>query len=131
VADRVLVALPGVGTLDLPRDVYEAHLLRAPMPTPSNDAPALPPAVNLVDGTEMARRTNLPVSYLMERARRGTLPSVMAGKYRRFDPDAVIDALRTNQLVASKVARKQASENRCDRSVTGFPKLHPSRKNAR
>jgi len=47
----------------------------------------------LVDAEEMARRADLPVFWIRDRARRRQIPSVRCGRYVRFDPDAVIAAL--------------------------------------
>ncbi len=46
----------------------------------------------LVDVREMARRLNVPVSWLYKRTRLGpqAIPHVRLGKYVRFDPEAVL-----------------------------------------
>jgi excisionase family DNA binding protein len=59
----------------------------APAP-PANGKPAL------VDATELARELSVPESQLMTLARQGRVPSVMIGKYRRFNLAAVEAALR-------------------------------------
>lgn len=51
----------------------------------------------LLDAEQVAELTNLPVSYIQERGRNGTLPSVLIGKYRRYTPQdvrAFVDAHR-------------------------------------
>ncbi len=48
----------------------------------------------LIDVQEMARILNVPVSWLYERTRVGTIPCVRIGKYVRFDPEEVLAFLR-------------------------------------
>jgi hypothetical protein len=50
----------------------------------------------LVDSEQLAAITNLPQSWLEEAARQSRIPSVVAGKYRRFRPSVVISALPPN-----------------------------------
>jgi hypothetical protein len=118
-SDTFMVPTPE-GWLRLPADVYRAYLTPYPavnaLPAPSGEASEVMPA--LVDGKELARMTGLPVSLLMERARRGTLPSIQVGKYRRFDPQAVIAHLTDKQLVASKALEKTPRAKAWDRNVT-------------
>lgn len=92
-ADRVVIPLPGIGTLELPRDVYERAL------RPIVVAPAIPtPAVardvpGLLDAQGVASALSLPVSWVREKARQGAIPSQRAGRYVRFDLLAVRKAL--------------------------------------
>ena len=48
----------------------------------------------LVDVREMARILNVPVSWLYERTRLGTIPCLRIGKYVRFDPAEVLAFFR-------------------------------------
>ena len=48
----------------------------------------------LIDVREMARILNVPVSWLYERTRVGTIPCVRIGKYVRFDPQEVMAFFR-------------------------------------
>ena len=48
------------------------------------------PVEKLVDVREMAQILNVPVSWLYERTRLGTVPCVRIGKYVRFDPAEVL-----------------------------------------
>jgi hypothetical protein len=50
----------------------------------------------LVDAAQLAAIMSLPQSWLEEAARQTRIPSVVAGKYRRFEPSAVRAALKTN-----------------------------------
>jgi hypothetical protein len=63
--------------------------LLAPEPPPKAQGDNL----ELVDATEMARRLDVPVSWVRERARAGRIPARKLGHYLRFDPRAVADAL--------------------------------------
>ena len=87
--DRVLIPLPGVGTLELTREVYEAALrpLEAPKATPA--APE-----ELVTAKVLAAQLSLPVSCLYEYAKARRIPSVRVGKHVRFSRSAVLAALR-------------------------------------
>lgn len=87
VADTVLIPLPGIGTLELPRAVYESAL--RPFGAPA--APTQPEP--LLDAGELAQALNLPKSCVYERARRGDFPSVRVGKHLRFRRSEVLEAL--------------------------------------
>lgn len=89
-ADIVLVPLPGIGTLELPRAVFEASL----RPFGTLGAPAAPTQPEpLLDAAELAQALNLPKSCVYERARRGDFPSVRVGKHLRFRRSEVLEAL--------------------------------------
>jgi excisionase family DNA binding protein len=88
-ADTVLIPLPGIGTLELPRSVYEAAL----KPFGATPAPTQPEP--LLDAGELAQALNLPKSCVYERARRGDFPSVRVGKHLRFRRSEVLEALGT------------------------------------
>ena len=90
-SDRVLVPLPGIGTLELDRAVYEAAL--RPIETTKPTATMAAPMADLVTAKTIAATLSLPVSCIYEYARAGRIPSVRAGKHVRFDPAAVLRAL--------------------------------------
>jgi len=48
----------------------------------------------LVDVRDLAKILNVPVSWLYDRTRLGTIPCVRLGRYVRFDPDEVIAFFR-------------------------------------
>lgn len=92
-ADTVLIPLPGIGTLELPRAVYEAAL------RPFGAAPAANAATEpepLLDAAALAQALNLPKSCVYERARRGDFPSVRVGKHLRFRRSEVLEAIGTS-----------------------------------
>lgn len=53
-----------------------------------------PALEKLADVREMARILNVPVSWLYERTRFGTIPCIRIGKYVRFDPAEVLAFFR-------------------------------------
>lgn len=83
--DRVLIPLPGIGTLALDGETYQAALAEgarlsaAPAPSPAVTAQPM-----FVDAAEMARLTNTAVSWWESAARESDCPSVFIGKVRRF-----------------------------------------------
>jgi excisionase family DNA binding protein len=85
---RVIIPLPGIGTLELSREAYDAAL--RPLVAAS---PAVAPSANLVDAKVMAGVLSLPVSCVYEYAKAGRIPCVRAGKHVRFDVAAVRAAL--------------------------------------
>ncbi len=50
--------------------------------------------LELVNVHELARILNVPVSWVYERTRLGTIPCVRLGKYIRFDPEEVLAFFR-------------------------------------
>lgn len=89
-SDRVLIPLPGVGTLELTRDAYEAALrpIAAPMPNPAC-------VEELVTVKTLAATLSLPVSCLYEYAKAKRIPCVRVGKHVRFNLQQILAALRT------------------------------------
>jgi excisionase family DNA binding protein len=85
---RVIIPLPGIGTLELSREVYEAALRPLAAATP-----AAAPSGNLVDAKALAEVFSLPVSCIYEYAKAGRIPCVRAGKHVRFDVALVRAAL--------------------------------------
>jgi hypothetical protein len=84
-SDRVLIPLPGVGTLALSLDAYRdglaegAKLCAAPAPSAAATSGPL-----LVDADEMARLTSTSASWWEAAARDLDCPSVFVGRVRRF-----------------------------------------------
>jgi len=87
-ADTVLIPLPGIGTLELPRAVYEAAL--RPF---ASAAPVAPQVETILDAGELAAALNLPKSCVYERAKRGDFPSFRVGKHLRFRRSEVLEAI--------------------------------------
>jgi excisionase family DNA binding protein len=91
-SDRVLIPLPGIGTLALDREAYDAALaagasLPAVVTSPSgNDA--------LLTAEQVAERLSLPQSWIEEATRQGRLPCHEFGRYRRYSMPEVIEAAK-------------------------------------
>lgn len=83
-SDRVVIPLPGLGTLELPREVFEQHLIR-----PSESAPTK--QVELVDADQLEERTRIPASWWMTQARERRIPFRKLGRYVRFDLAEVME----------------------------------------
>ena len=91
-ADRVLIPLPGVGTLSLTREAYEAALL--PIATPAPIAAATSHE-ELVNAKVLSASLSLPVSCVYEYAKAGRIPSVRVGRHVRFNHSQVLAALKS------------------------------------
>lgn len=94
-ADRVVIPLPGIGTLELSREAYEAALrpLAKSVAAPEESA-------RLVTAKALAALTSLPISCVYEYAKARRIPCVRVGKHVRFDPAAVRAALQNTACVA-------------------------------
>ena len=85
--DRVLIPLPGIGTLVLDSEVYRkalaagAELGSAPPPPPSGE----PPAQKLLSDKDMEAATGIPASWFATQARERRIPFRKLGRYVRFD----------------------------------------------
>lgn len=90
--DRILIPLPGIGTLALSREAFEAALAEGSKavtaPTPPADEP-------LLNAAELAASLSLPRTWIEERTRRGELPCIRAGRWIRYNRRAVEAALST------------------------------------
>jgi len=53
-----------------------------------------PSAPRLVNAETAAKMLDVPPSWLMSEARKGRVPHVKLGKYRRFDPSALAEWAR-------------------------------------
>lgn len=91
-SDRVIIPLVGVGTLLLDAETYSAGLAAgARLTVPPPDEPVL-------DADQLAAVLSLPVSWIETAARDGRIPSLQAGRWRRFKRSAVEAALSTKSL---------------------------------
>lgn len=90
-ADRVFIPLPGVGTLELTREQYEAAL--RPIAAPERRETAVAATTELVSAKALAHQLSLPKSCIYEYAKAGRIPCVRAGKHVRFNAAAVLAAL--------------------------------------
>jgi hypothetical protein len=93
VAELVLFEFCGE-PLAFTREQLEDARIRAQEIMPAVDWLAAAPAQQFVDAVSLAAVVGLPQSWLEEQARRGRLPSLQLGKYRRFELSEAIAALR-------------------------------------
>jgi excisionase family DNA binding protein len=95
-SDRVLIPLPGVGTLSLTREAYEAALLPIAAPAP---IAAVQSQESLVSAKTLSASLSLPVSCIYEYAKAGRIPSVRVGRHVRFNHAHVLAALKSPGVV--------------------------------
>ena len=82
--DRVIIPLPGIGTLELSAEQY-AKALR-PLQVVAATPPVSASAIDLLSAQEAALRFSLPKSWLLEKARQDVIPHRRIGRYVRFSP---------------------------------------------
>ena len=96
--DRVIVPVPGIGTLALSVDAYQQALAEGALlcasPAP---AAAATDEVLLVSSEEIARRTDTAASWWESAARDSDCPSLFVGRVRRFDVKACMRWLTDSQ----------------------------------
>jgi excisionase family DNA binding protein len=98
-ADRVLIALPDGRWLALsPEAFHEALAAGAALSVaPATSSPDLASAAEqLLEAEELATVLKLPVTWLEQAAREQRIPSIQAGRWRRFKRSAVERALAAN-----------------------------------
>ena len=100
-ADRVMIPLPGIGTLSLTREAFEAALI--PICAVKAESATVANVASLVDAKAVAAALSLPESWVREKERQGEIPSQRAGRYVRFDLTAVRNALA--KTVSGSVGR--------------------------
>lgn len=76
--DRIVIPLPGFGSLELPRELFELHLVRDAAPSPIV-------AAEVIDADELESRTGIPASWWMSQARERRVPFHKFGRYVRFN----------------------------------------------
>lgn len=92
-AERVLVAVPGLGVLALEPATYRQALAEgaALAGTQAANQPAADEP--LLDAAQLAAALSVPPTWIEQAAREGRIPCVRAGRWRRFDRRAVEAAL--------------------------------------
>lgn len=94
--ERVLIPLPGIGTLALDAEVYRAALAeggRQAAHEGGNGADAEP----LLDTEQLAAALNIPASWIERAALEGKIPSLQFGRWRRFRRSEVEAAVREDR----------------------------------
>ena len=98
-SDRVIIPLPGIGTLELPQSVFEQYL-RKPEATITASSTKGEAAAELLTADQAAERFSLPSSWLLEKARQGAIPHRRIGRYVRFSPGELAEHLKRSPAVA-------------------------------
>lgn len=96
-ADRVLIPLPGIGTLALEREVYEDALSAGRDLGAAPGTSAAPSEEPLVDADQLASTLGVPVTWIESAARQGRIPSLEFGRWRRFRRSEVEAAVRSER----------------------------------
>jgi hypothetical protein len=91
-SDRVLIPLPGIGTLSLTREAYEAALAAGAALAASPAPSATPAAPKLLSAEAMEAATGVPASWFATQARERRIPFRKLGRYVRFDFAEVMDS---------------------------------------
>ena len=92
-AQRVLIPLPGVGTLALEEETYRRALEEGAKLNPLND-PETDPNERLLDSKQLADILQVPVTWIEQQAREGNIPSLPFGRRRRYRRSAVEAAIK-------------------------------------
>jgi hypothetical protein len=94
VTNTVLIPLPGIGTLALSREAFEAALAEGSkaMPVPARTAADEEPWLT---AEQLGAAMSLPPSWLERAGLNGRVPSITAGRWRRFRRSAVEQALQS------------------------------------
>lgn len=77
----VILPLPGLGTLELPRALFDKHLLK----DRSAEQTGSSPTVEVLDASQLEKRTGVPATWWMSQARERRIPYLKYGRYVRFN----------------------------------------------
>ncbi|HEX4025886.1 MAG TPA: helix-turn-helix domain-containing protein [Steroidobacteraceae bacterium] len=100
-SDKVLIPLPGLGTLSLSREAFQAALAEGSRAIPASTAPgATQDAEPALDAEQLAAALSLPVTWIEQAAREARIPSIQAGRWRRFRRSCVEAALANGKGAA-------------------------------
>lgn len=96
-AHRVLIPLPGIGTLALDEEAYRRAIEEGarlnPIPQPAED-----PNERLLDSQQLAEILQVPVTWIEQQAREGNIPSLPFGRRRRYRRSAVEAAIKQRDI---------------------------------
>src|SRR5882672_10462705 len=90
---RVLIPLPGVGTLALDEETYRRALEEGAKLNPPRE-PTEDPNEQLLDSQQLALILQVPVTWIEQQAREGNIPSLPFGRRRRYRRSAVEAAIK-------------------------------------
>ena len=92
-AQRVLIPLPGVGTLALDEETYRRALKDGEKFHPSREF-TTDPNERLLDSQQLADILQVPATWIEQQAREGNIPSLPCGRRRRYRRSAVEAAIK-------------------------------------
>ena len=95
-SDRLLIPLPDGRWLALEPEAFRQALEAGSRLMPQATDPAQPDEP-LMDAEQLAEALNLPVSWIEAAAREQRIPSVQAGRWRRFRRSAVEGTLASSR----------------------------------
>jgi len=90
---RVLIPLPGVGTLALDEETYRRALEEGAKLNPPRE-PTEDPNEQLLDSQQLALILQVPVTWIEQQAREGNIPSLPFGRRRRYRRSSVEAAIK-------------------------------------
>jgi excisionase family DNA binding protein len=94
---RVLIPLPGLGTLSLEEETYRRALEEGARfnlpPEPSEDSNE-----RLLNSKQLAEVLQVPVTWIEQQAREGNIPSLPCGRRRRYRRSAVEAAIKQRSI---------------------------------
>jgi hypothetical protein len=92
-ADFILIPFPGLGTLAMSKEQFDAALAAGSSLSPTQHTSRRATATEeLVDAQSLERRTGVPASWWMAQARKGCIPFRKMGRRVRFDPHEVMNS---------------------------------------
>jgi excisionase family DNA binding protein len=96
VSDRVIVVVPGLGVLALASEAYRQALAEGAALAGAQGATQPAADEPLLDAQQLAVALGLPQTWVEQAAREERIPSIRAGRWRRFKRGAVEAALAAN-----------------------------------
>ena len=94
---RVLIPLPGVGTLALDEGTYRRALEEGAKLNLALE-PSEDPNERLLDSKQLADVLQVPVTWIEQQAREGNIPSLPFGRRRRYRRSAVESAIKQRNI---------------------------------
>jgi len=114
-SDTVIIALGPLGTLKLPREIFEQYLRQAPERPAASAAPE-----RWLNSRELSSLTGIGDTTLEQMAARGQIPCIRIGRALRFIASEVEAELRHDQgIVYPRRARKRSQATDSTDSING------------
>jgi excisionase family DNA binding protein len=100
-SDKVLVAVPGLGVLALEPETYRRALTEGAQLAGAAAGTHSAPDEPLLGAEQLAEALSLPVTWIEQAAREERIPSIQAGRWRRFRRSTVEQALAAGKSGAA------------------------------